>query len=243
MLDRLPARHRKRLNVVIETPRGSRNKLCYDHRMRLMRLGKQLPAGAVFPFDYGFVPSTRAADGDPLDALVLLDSPTFPGCLVRARLLGVVEGRQTGRSGRTVDNPRLIAVATKSTEFDGVTTLRDLPTALVDEIVHFFVSYNAGSGKKFEPTARGGRRAAEAIVSASTTRKPKRGRAARGIRPRSVGRLSSGRALASAGVPLTPKAPWSATSSPSPIRLSGDGMGIAQRSDVERTSAPQGARS
>jgi inorganic pyrophosphatase len=152
--------------------------------MRLMRLGKQLPAGAVFPFDYGFVPSTVAPDGDPLDVLVLLDSPTFPGCLVRARLLGVVEGRQTGRSGRKVDNPRLIAVATKSREFDGIKTLKDLPTALVDEIVHFFVSYNAGSGKTFEPIERGGRRAAEAMVSACATRKARHRRAPRRIRPR-----------------------------------------------------------
>jgi inorganic pyrophosphatase len=165
MLDRLPSRDGKRLNVIVETPRGSRNKFTYEPELATFRLGKQLPAGAVFPFDFGFIPSTRAGDGDPLDALVLLDAPTFPGCLVRARLLGVILGRQTGRSGRTVDNPRLIAVATKSNEFGSIRTLKDLPTPLVDEIVHFFVSYNAASGKSFEPSGRHGRRMAKAVLT------------------------------------------------------------------------------
>jgi inorganic pyrophosphatase len=167
MLDRLPIKHGKRLNVIVETPRGSRNKFSYEPELGLFRLGKQLPAGAVFPFDFGFVPSTRSGDGDPLDALVLIDTATFPGCLVRARLLGVMLGRQTGRSGRTVDNPRLIAVGTKSNEYDGVRTLRDLPDALVDEIEYFFVSYNAASGKVFKPMGRYGRKGARSVLSAA----------------------------------------------------------------------------
>jgi inorganic pyrophosphatase len=167
MLDRLPIKHGKRLNVIVETPRGSRNKFSYDSELGLFRLGKQLPAGAVFPFDFGFVPSTRSGDGDPLDALVLIDSATFPGCLVRARLLGVMLGRQTGRSGRTVDNPRLIAVGTKSNEYDGVRTLRDLPDALVDEIEYFFVSYTAASGKVFKPMGRYGRKGARSVLSSA----------------------------------------------------------------------------
>jgi inorganic pyrophosphatase len=184
MLDRMPPRHGKRLNVIVETPRGSRNKFTYEPELGLFRLGKQLPAGASFPFDFGFVPSTEAGDGDPLDVLVLLDTPTFPGCLVRARLLGVIVGRQTGRSGRTVDNPRLIAVSTKSTEFEGVTTIKDLPTKLIDEIVHFFVSYNAASGKAFTATGRHGRRRARAMLVecmarfAGRRRHPRRGHAA-----------------------------------------------------------------
>jgi inorganic pyrophosphatase len=164
MLTDMAALAGERLNVIVETPRGSRNKFTYEADLGLFRLGKQLPTGAVFPYDFGFIPSTRAGDGDPLDALVLLDTPTFPGCLVRTRLLGVILGRQTGRSGRVVDNPRLIAVATKSNEFDAIRTLKNLPTGLVDEIVHFFVSYNAASGKVFEPTGRHGPRRAKAIL-------------------------------------------------------------------------------
>jgi inorganic pyrophosphatase len=185
MLERLPTHHGKRLNVVVETPRGSRNKFTYEPELGLFRLGKQLPAGAVFPFDFGFVPSTRAGDGDPLDALVLLDSATFPGCLVRVRLLGVILGRQTGRSGRTVDNPRLIAVGTKSNEYDGVEDLDDLSTALVDEIEHFFVSYNAASGKIFAPMGREGRKGARSILAAGAAKNAKRMRssAVRPLRP------------------------------------------------------------
>src|SRR4051794_24804444 len=174
MLDRLPIKHGKRLNVIVETPRGSRNKFTYEPELGLFRLGKQLPAGAVFPFDFGFVPSTLADDGDPLDVLVLIDTATFPGCLVRARLLGVMLGRQTGRSGRTVDNPRLIAVGTKSNEYDDIETLHDLPDALVDEIEHFFVSYNAASGKVFEPMGRHGRRGARSVLAAGAASHLKR---------------------------------------------------------------------
>jgi inorganic pyrophosphatase len=164
MLERITPRHGRRLNVIVETPRGSRNKFTWEPDLGIFRLGKQLPAGAVFPFDFGFIPSTIAGDGDPLDALVLLDTPTFAGCLVRARLLGVILGRQTGRSGRTQDNPRLIAVATKSNEFADVRTLTDLPAALVEEIVHFFVSYNAACGKVFAPAGSHGRARARAIL-------------------------------------------------------------------------------
>src|SRR5436189_4786599 len=78
------------VNVVIETPRGSRNKYAYDPRSGLFELRHVLPAGHAFPFDFGFIPSTRAEDGDPIDILVLLDAPTVPGCRLRVRLLGVL---------------------------------------------------------------------------------------------------------------------------------------------------------
>jgi inorganic pyrophosphatase len=155
-----------RLNVIVETPRGSRNKFKYLPDEGVFELGKQLPAGAVFPYDFGFIPATAAGDGDPLDVLVLLDAPTFPGCLVATRLIGVIEADQTGRSGRTVANPRLIAVAVKSEEHRETRKLSDLPEPLVDELVHFFVSYNEASGKTFTPRARKGSKRAWAIVRA-----------------------------------------------------------------------------
>ena len=79
------------LNVIIETPCGSRNKYSYDEERKLITLSGVLPAGAVFPFDFGFVPQTLGQDGDPLDVLVLMDEPVFPGCLVPCRLIGVIE--------------------------------------------------------------------------------------------------------------------------------------------------------
>src|SRR4028119_2143117 len=98
----------------VETPEGSRNKFDFDEELGLFKLGGVLPAGAVFPFDFGFVPATRGGDGDPLDVLVLMDEPAFVGCLVPARLIGVIEAEQTERDGETARNDRLIAVAANS---------------------------------------------------------------------------------------------------------------------------------
>src|SRR5947209_2197127 len=101
------------LYVVIETPKGSRNKYAFDEMKGLYKLKKVLPLGTLFPFDFGFVPSTLGDDGDPLDVLLLMDEPVFPGCLVAARLLGVIEAEQT-EDGETERNDRLIAVSAAS---------------------------------------------------------------------------------------------------------------------------------
>jgi inorganic pyrophosphatase len=144
------------LNVIIETPKGSRNKFNYDEATGLFKLGGVLPAGAAFPFDFGFVPSTLGGDGDPLDVLVLMDEPAFAGCLVRVRAVGVVEAEQTERDGETTRNDRLIGVAHESRLHRGVRTLKALGPALLDEIEHFFASYNDFKGKRFKPLKRSG---------------------------------------------------------------------------------------
>src|SRR6266542_4104009 len=82
------------LNVIIETPKGSRNKFACDEETGLVRLKKLLPLGMTFPFDFGFVPSTRGGDGDPLDVLILSEEALFPGCLVKARLFGALKATQ-----------------------------------------------------------------------------------------------------------------------------------------------------
>jgi inorganic pyrophosphatase len=82
------------LTVIIETPKGSRNKYAYDPEERIFALRKVLPAGMAFPYDFGFVPSTLADDGDPLDVLVLMDEPAFAGCKLTCRIVGVIEGEQ-----------------------------------------------------------------------------------------------------------------------------------------------------
>lgn len=127
------------LNVVIETPKGSRNKFDYDER-GFFKLGGVLPAGAVFPFDFGFVPSTLGEDGDPLDVLLLMDEPAFAGCLITARLIGAIQAEQTERDGDAMRNDRLIAVAANSHTHGEVHSLNDLSKSLLDEIEHFFVS-------------------------------------------------------------------------------------------------------
>ena len=144
-------------HVIIETPKGCRNKYKFDPKLDVYRLSGVLPAGAVFPFDFGFIPSTLGPDGDPLDVLLLMDEPAFAGCLVLARLIGVIEANQTEPDGTRNRNDRLIAVAYNFNEMRDVRTLKDLNKSIVDEIVHFFASYNQSRGKVFKPLGASGR--------------------------------------------------------------------------------------
>ena len=157
------------LNVIIETPKGSRNKFDYDDERGLFKLGGALPAGMEFPYHFGFVPSTLGGDGDPLDVLLLMDGPTYPGCLVEARLLGVIEAEQTEEGG-TTRNDRLIAVPNNSRLHRHVRQLEDINENLVAEIEQFFVSYNAVRGKQFKPLGRGGVERARDIVNEAEKR-------------------------------------------------------------------------
>lgn len=167
------------LNVIVETPKGSRNKYEYDYDLGLFKLSGLLPAGAIFPFDFGFLPSTLGEDGDPLDVLVLMDEPAFAGCLVPSRLIGVIEAEQTERDGKTVRNDRLIAVAVKSLSHRDLTSLEQLEpvetgsasgSILLEEIEHFFVSYNKFKGKEFHPIGRFGPERAERLIEQGVNR-------------------------------------------------------------------------
>jgi inorganic pyrophosphatase len=151
-------------DVVIETPKGSRNKFDYEPEHQLFRLGKQLPAGAVFPYDFGFIPRTLGEDGDPLDVIVLLDSPTFPGCLVKVRIVAVIEAEQSSKDRGMISNPRFIGIATKSVEHRDIRHASDLPPTIIDDIAHFFVAYNEGTGKEFRIIGQGGRRKANEMI-------------------------------------------------------------------------------
>lgn len=152
-----------KLNVIIETPKGSRNKYKFDEQIEIFMLSGVLPLGASFPFDFGFIPKTLGGDGDPLDVLILMDEPAFAGCLVPARLVGVIEANQT-EDGKTERNDRLIAVASNSKTHDHVETLDDLNENVIEQIEHFFISYNEEKGKKFEPLGRFGPERAKKII-------------------------------------------------------------------------------
>jgi inorganic pyrophosphatase len=143
------------LNIIVETPKGSRNKYKYDEKVHLFKLHKLLPTGTVFPFDFGFVPCTRAPDGDPLDVLVLMDEPVAVGCLVPVRLIGVVEAKQT-QDGKTSRNDRLIGIATTSRMYQDVRSLSGLNAALLTEVEKFFVFYNSLQGRTFKVLGRHG---------------------------------------------------------------------------------------
>ncbi len=143
------------LRVVVETPKGSRNKFKYDEKLGIFTLHKVLPLGAFFPYDFGFVPSTRGDDGDPLDVLVVMDEPAFPGCVVPARLLGVIEAKQTAK-GKTTRNDRLIAVLETPVNPPEVRSLEEWSKTRLDELEHFFISYNEMEGRQFKPIGRQG---------------------------------------------------------------------------------------
>ena len=162
--------HTQLWNVIVESPKGSRNKFKYDEKRRLFMLSSVLPAGAVFPFDMGFLPSTLGEDGDPLDMLVLMDEPAFAGCLVPCRVVGVIEADQTERDGKTERNDRLICVAEQSHTHRDIRKLDDFPDALIDQIEHFFVSYNQLKGKVFAPLARRGPKEAERLIAEGVRR-------------------------------------------------------------------------
>lgn len=221
------------LNVIIETPKGSRNKFEYDPKHGLFKLSGILPAGANFPFDFGFVPPTLGEDGDPLDVLLLMDEPAFTGCLVAARLIGVIEAEQTERDGASVRNDRLIAVAAKSLTHRDLKSLEQLgqlgPSSgenshreqaenhslkrggkgadvqcpdirspeiqapeiqrrdnndrnfrggdiLLEEIEHFFISYNTFKGKEFKPLGRFGSDRAKGLIQEGIDRFRKKGK-------------------------------------------------------------------
>lgn len=151
-LDGLPAwkgRH-DAVQVVIETPKGSRNKYAYDPDVRLFRLKKVLPAGMAFPYDFGFVPSTLADDGDPMDVLVLMDDAAFPGCVISCRVIGAILGNERDKtSHKTMRNDRVIAVEESNHEYPFLRKISELGKTFVKELEHFFVTYHDLSDTKF----------------------------------------------------------------------------------------------
>jgi len=148
------------IRVVVETPKGSRNKFAFDADEKVFVLKHVLPACMAFPYDFGFVPSTLADDGDPVDVLVLMDEPAFPGCVLECRLVGVIEGVEIEKKNRKIRNDRLIAVQRDAHTYTDVRHLKDLGKPFLRELEEFFVNYHELMGKKFEVLeARGPREA------------------------------------------------------------------------------------
>ena len=137
-----------RLQVVIETPKGSRNKYSFDPEQRVFVLKKVLPAGMTFPYDFGFVPSTKAEDGDPTDVLVLMDEPAFPGCLLKCRVVGIIEGQQ-GKKKEGERNDRIIAIEEANHSYSHIRHVNELGKKFVRELEEFFVNYHDLDGEKY----------------------------------------------------------------------------------------------
>jgi inorganic pyrophosphatase len=125
------------IDVFVEIPRGSRNKYEFDHERHVMRLDRRPFTATAYPADYGFVPDTLAEDGDPLDALVLLDEPTFPGCLISARPIGVF-----WMSDDAGPDAKILCVPATDPRYVKITGVEDVPDA-TSEIGHFFEVYKA----------------------------------------------------------------------------------------------------
>ncbi|OYV60138.1 MAG: inorganic pyrophosphatase [Actinobacteria bacterium 21-73-9] len=124
------------VNVIIEIPRGSANKYEYDHESHQIKLDRHLTVSMGYPAEYGFIPDTLGGDGDPLDALVLTAFPTFPGCLIESRILGMcVMSDENGR------DEKLICVPAYDKHWKDATDIDDVPKADLDRISHFFTVY------------------------------------------------------------------------------------------------------
>ena len=155
--------------AIIETPKGRRSKFKYEEDTGLFCLSNILPQGFSFPFDFGFVPSTEAEDGDPLDLVVLMDEATHVGCLVDVRLIGVIKVVQT-ENGKQTENDRLLGVAVKTVEYKDVNAISDLPKSQVDQISEFLALYNKNSGKQDEVKSIEGPDAAIKLVEQASAR-------------------------------------------------------------------------
>jgi inorganic pyrophosphatase len=150
-MSKIPTVYKEFVNVIIETPRGCQNKFDFDPKLGVFTLSKTLPMGTVFPFDFGFIPQTLGQDGDPLDVLVIMDEPAYPGCLIHTRLLGVLEARQEDKKGKKIRNDRLVAVSNCSILYENIKNIDELNKGMVKEIENFFIDYNKHEGKKFLP--------------------------------------------------------------------------------------------
>jgi len=164
-LESLPTRDHGALLAVIEATQATRLKLKYKPEWKTFVLHGMLPLGLSFPYDFGFLPSTRGDDGDPLDVLVLADEALPAGTVVPCRIVGVIEAEQQDKGEPKPErNDRLLAVAMKSHRYGECRTLRDVAGNVLDEVESFFVAMNAQKGGRFTPLARRGAEAAERLV-------------------------------------------------------------------------------
>ena len=171
-LERLPPRDRDgHLHVVVESPRGSGLKLKYDPELGAFTLSRVLALGVTYPFDWGFVPGTSADDGDPLDAMVLTDCPSYPGIVLACAPIGVVRVEQDDKDGGRERNDRVIAVPIKADRFAPLREAGDLPERMRDELQQFFLSAVLFAQKNAKLLGWGGPGEAEALIEASARRR------------------------------------------------------------------------
>lgn len=138
------------ITAVVETPKGSAQKYDFDPENKWFKLKKIMPAGMVFPYDFGFIPNTLGEDGDPLDIIIISELKSFPGCVMDCRVIGGITANQT-ENGKTVRNDRFLAIPEASEMFKEIKSIKDLPKDITKQLTTFFINYNELAGKKFEP--------------------------------------------------------------------------------------------
>jgi inorganic pyrophosphatase len=140
------------IDVIIETPKGSAQKFDYVPDTPFFRMKKILPSGMVFPYDFGFIPETKAEDGDPVDVIVVSEFNSFPGVIIKCRIIGGIMAEQSEEEGskKMIRNDRLIAIPKCSNIFQNVKEVDQLPKQIMDQLEQFFVEYNKLEGKKFK---------------------------------------------------------------------------------------------
>lgn len=157
------------VHVIVETPRDIRHKYALDPQLGIFKLKQTIPEGLAWPYDYGFVPATRADDGDPLDAVFLCDEPTFAGCLVEARLLGIILLEKNGeRNDRLVTCAKHMDGLAQST--DDYDDIDDIPKDSIDSLCRFLVEYSAEEGNVMKFKGKKGRKAALDAIKAGMRR-------------------------------------------------------------------------
>jgi inorganic pyrophosphatase len=156
------------IHVVVETPRGARAKVKLDPGLGVMMLSKPLMLGLAFPYDFGFIPSTHAEDGDPLDAMVIHDAATYPGLVIACRISGVVKVRQREKQKRSwVRNDRIICVPKEDARADAMSDARDLSRPTREQLEKFFVASVALKEKELDFLGWGGPEEAERLICKS----------------------------------------------------------------------------
>ena len=134
------------VNMIVEIPKGRRTKFEIDKATGLIKMDRYLYSSSMYPGDYGFIPQTLAEDGDPLDILVMVNEPTYPGILIEARVVGIFKMRDKG-----ANDYKLLAVPNKDPLFAKIRKLEDVPEHFLKEVEHFFSTYKALEGVKVEP--------------------------------------------------------------------------------------------
>lgn len=154
------------MEVVIETPKGSAQKYEYVPNTPFFRMKKILPSGMVFPYDFGFIPKTKGEDGDPLDVIVISEFCSFPGIIIKCRIIGGIKAEQSAEknSRKMIRNDRFLAIPKFSNIFQKIETMDDLPGKITDQLEEFFIDYNKLEGKKFRALDKMGPRKAQELI-------------------------------------------------------------------------------